>query len=414
MIKPFEWLIATRYLRSKRKDSFISVVGIFSLVGIALGVATLIVVMSVMNGYHKIFLNNILGIQGHLVAVNTTGKFSDHDSYAEEISKIQGVKFVAPIVIAQSMAVKDSYSSGVIVRGISADKLEQKPLVKNSVKPNVLNEFEKGEGVIVGIDLARTLRIKAGDEVKIITTDTNSTVFGSIPRIKTFRVAGTFDVGLYQHNSTTIFMPLDQAQQLYRYGNTVTEVEIMTTDPENMDRLKNAIKNVSGNHITLVDWRKAQDKWLNALAVERNVMFLILTLIILVAVFNIVSSLIMLVKEKSRGIAILRTIGTPRTSILKIFMICGSMLGFIGTMIGAILGISFALNIENIRRFLESLTGTSLFDPVIYFLTKIPSDLDIVSVIFVVLLSLFFSVISTIYPALRASSLKPTEVLRYE
>lgn len=414
MIKPFEWLIAARYLKSKRKDSFISVVGIFSLVGIALGVATLIVVMSVMNGYHKIFLNNILGIQGHLVAVNTTGKFSDYDSYAEEISKIQGVKFVAPIVIAQSMAVKDSYSSGVIVRGISADKLEQKPLVKNSVKPNVLNEFEKGEGVIVGIDLARTLRIKAGDEVKIITTDTNSTVFGSIPRIKTFRVAGTFDVGLYQHNSTTIFMPLDQAQQLYRYGNTVTEVEIMTTDPENMDRLKNAIKNVSGNHITLVDWRKAQDKWLNALAVERNVMFLILTLIILVAVFNIVSSLIMLVKEKSRGIAILRTIGTPRTSILKIFMICGSMLGFIGTMIGAILGISFALNIENIRRFLESLTGTSLFDPVIYFLTKIPSDLDIVSVIFVVLLSLFFSVISTIYPALRASSLKPTEVLRYE
>ena len=414
MIKPFEWLIATRYLKSKRKDSFISVVGIFSLVGIALGVATLIVVMSVMNGYHKIFLNNILGIQGHLVAVNTTGKFSDYDSYAEEISKIQGVKFVAPIVIAQSMAVKDSYSSGVIVRGISADKLEQKPLVKNSVKPNVLNEFKKGEGVIVGIDLARTLRIKAGDEVKIITTDTNSTVFGSIPRIKTFRVAGTFDVGLYQHNSTTIFMPLDQAQQLYRYGDTVTEVEIMTTDPENMDRLKNAIKNVSGNHITLVDWRKAQDKWLNALAVERNVMFLILTLIILVAVFNIVSSLIMLVKEKSRGIAILRTIGTPRTSILKIFMICGSMLGFIGTFIGAVLGISFALNIENIRRFLESLTGTSLFDPVIYFLTKIPSDLDIVSVIFVVLLSLFFSVISTIYPALRASSLKPTEVLRYE
>lgn len=414
MIKPFEWLIATRYLRSKRKDSFISVVGIFSLVGIALGVATLIVVMSVMNGYHKIFLNNILGIQGHLVAVNTTGKFSDYDSYAEEISKIQGVKFVAPIVIAQSMAVKDSYSSGVIVRGISADKLEQKPLVKNSIKPNVLEEFKKGEGVIVGVDLARTLRLRAGDELKIITTDTTSTVFGSIPRIKTFRVAGTFDVGLYQHNSTTIFMPLDQAQQLYRYGDTVTEVEIMTADPENMDRLKNAIKNVSGNHIALVDWRKAQDKWLNALAVERNVMFLILTLIILVAVFNIISSLIMLVKEKSRGIAILRTIGTPRTSILKIFMICGSMLGFIGTMIGAILGIIFALNIENIRRFLESLTGTTLFDPVIYFLTKIPSDLDIVSVIFIVLLSIFFSVISTIYPALRASSLKPTEVLRYE
>lgn len=209
-------------------------------------------------------------------------------------------------------------------------------------------------------------------------------------------------------------MPLDQAQLLYRYGNTVTEVEIMTNDPENMDRLKKAVINLSGNNITIFDWRKAQDKWLNALAVERNVMFLILTLIILVAVFNIVSSLIMLVKEKSRGIAILRTMGAPRSSILKIFIICGSMLGFIGTTIGAVLGISFALNIENIRKYLEALTGTTLFDPVIYFLTKLPSDLDITSVIFVVLLSLFFSIISTIYPAFRASSLKPTEVLRYE
>ena len=235
-----------------------------------------------------------------------------------------------------------------------------------------------------------------------------------MPRIKSFKVIGVFDVGLYQYNSTTIFMPLKDAQLLFKYTNSISEVEIIVANPEKMDQVKAEIAQISGPNIRLVDWKLAQEKWLTALAVERNVMFLILTLIILVAIFNIVSSLIMLVKDKARGIAILRTMGATKGSIIKIFILCGAILGFTGTFIGAILGITFAINIERIKGWLESITGNQLFDPVIYFLTKLPSDLDPASVFVIISMSLLFSLISTIYPAYRASKLMPAEILRYE
>lgn len=415
MIKNFEWLIALRLLRSKRKEGFISVVSMFSLIGIALGVATLIVVMSVMNGYHIEFVKNILGIQGHITVVSSHGgHFHNYTGFSDQVEKIKGVEFVAPIILEQGMFVSNSRAGGGVVRGIEPEKLALKPLVTESIPHEMLEDFKKGKGLLIGSALAEQLNVVTGDTIKIVTPESSSTILGSIPRTKSYKVAGIFDLGLYQYNATTIFMPLSDAQLLYKYGNTVGEIEVIANSPDKLDDIKNDITQFAGGSVRMVDWEMAQEKWLSALAVERNVMFFILTLIILVAVFNIISSLIMLVQDKSKAIAILRTMGATKGSVIKIFMISGSMIGFIGSVSGVALGTLIASNLDSIKTVLESVTGTKLFDPVIYFLTKLPSDLEISNVILVFCMSFGFSVISTIYPAYRASKLMPTEVLRYE
>lgn len=414
MLKFFEIMIAIRFLRSKRKDGFISVVSLFSLIGIALGVATLIIVMSVMNGYHTEFVRNILGIQGHITAVATNGKFPNYVQFSDEVERIKAVDFAAPIIVEQSMFLSGEHASGGVVRGIEPEKLGLKPMIKDAISFEDLDRFRKNEGVLVGITLARQLQVGIGDTIKIVTPEMSSTLLGSIPRIKSFKVAGVFDVGLYQYNSTTIFMPLADAQTLYKFQNTASEIEIMVQSPSDVEAVKSTIAGFAGDSVQLVDWEMAQGKLLNALKVERNVMFLILTLIILVAVFNIVSSLIMLVKDKSKSIAILRTMGATKSSVIKIFMLAGSLIGLIGASIGVVLGALIASNIETIKVFLEKMTGVSLFDPVIYFLTHLPSEMQISNVILVFSISFGFSIIATIYPAYRASKLMPTEVLRYE
>ncbi len=413
MLKFFEIMIAIRFLRSKRKDSFISVVSLFSLIGIALGVATLIIVMSVMNGYHIEFVRNILGIQGHITAVASNGRFTHYVEFSDEVERIKAVDFVAPIIIEQSMFLHGDRASGGVVRGIEPEKLGLKPMIKDSISYKDLERFRNNEGVLVGVTLARQLRVDVGDTIKIVTPDMSSTLLGSVPRIKSFKVIGVFDVGLYQYNSTTIFMPLAEAQILYKFPNSSSEVEIMLQNPDDIEPVKAAISSFTHNSIQLVDWEMAQGNLLNALRVERNVMFLILTLIILVAVFNIISSLIMLVKDKSKSIAILRTMGATKASIIKIFMLAGSLIGLIGSSIGVILGALISTNIETIKIYLEKLTGATLFDPVIYFLTHLPSEMQVSSVILIFCISFGFSVIATIYPAYRASKLMPTEVLRY-
>ena len=413
MIQSFEWLIALRYLRSKRKESFISVVTGFSLVGIVLGVATLIVVMSVMNGFHKQFLSHVLGIQGHITLAKANGVFQNHEDLITRLNKIPDITYVAPLVIGQGMATSQSDNSGVIVRGMTAADLKKKPIVYESMNDEELDNFKEGKGVILGISLAQKLNVRIGDAIKIVAPDSTNTVIGNIPRIKTFPVIGLFDVGLYQYNSSTIFMPLSDAQIFFKKYDAVTEIEIMLKNPEQLQSIKKQISPLVGDDVKLIDWQKSQEKFFKALEVERTVMFLILTLIILVAALNIISGLIMLVKEKSTNIAILRTMGASKASIIRIFIISGSMIGIIGTFLGVILGISFAMNIERIKTALESITGTNLFDPVVYFLTTLPSDLEISSVIKVASMSLIFSVLATVYPAWRASRLTPAEILRY-
>ncbi len=413
MIQSFEWLIALRYLRSKRKESFISVVTGFSLVGIVLGVATLIVVMSVMNGFHKQFLSHVLGIQGHVTLAKADGVFQNYEDLIARLNKIPDITYVAPLVIGQGMATSQSDNSGVIVRGMTAADLKKKPMVYESMNDEELDNFKEGKGVILGISLAQKLNVRIGDAIKIVAPDSTNTVIGNIPRIKTFPVIGLFDVGLYQYNSSTIFMPLSDAQIFFKKYDAVTEIEIMLKNPEQLQSIKKQISPLVGDDVKLIDWQKSQEKFFKALEVERTVMFLILTLIILVAALNIISGLIMLVKEKSTNIAILRTIGASKASIIRIFIISGSMIGISGTFLGVILGISFAMNIERIKTALESITGTNLFDPVVYFLTTLPSDLEISSVIKIASMSLIFSVLATAYPAWRASRLTPAEILRY-
>jgi len=290
----------------------------------------------------------------------------------------------------------------------------KKPLMASSIKIGNLEGYEEDAGVLIGITLARELRVGIGDNIKVMVPKVNPTILGSIPRMKTFKVLGIFDVGMYEYNAGTIFMPITIAQKLFQYGDAVSDIEVILSKGTDIDIVKAAIAENSDHSLNITDWALTNQNLITVLKVERNVMFLILTLIIIVAAFNIISSLIMLVKEKTKNIAILRTIGMTRCSVIKIFMLCGSMVGTVGTLSGGILGVAFSLNIERIRVFLESLLGMTLFDPVIYFLTQLPAVLEPVSVLQIMSMSLILSFLATIYPAWKASTLMPAEVLRYE
>lgn len=414
MLKKYEIKIALRYLKSKRKEGFISVISAFSFIGIALGVATLIIVMAVMNGYEVELVKRILGINGHIAVTSSYDKIVHYEKLLTDIKTIPGVKFAAPQVIGQAMATNNEKASGVLVRGMDGKDLEKKPIMETAIKVGSLKDYIDGKGIILGTTLAHNLGVGVGSRVKLIAPSSESMVIGSIPRMKTFTVVGIFDVGMYEYNSTTIFMPLNFAQKFFEYYDAVSDIEIIVSKLSEVESIKVEIASLSGSSLNIVDWSVTHQNWINALKVERNVMFLILTLIIIVAAFNIISSLIMLVKEKTKSIAILRTIGLTRSSIIKIFILSGSLIGFVGTFLGAILGITFSLNIERIRTFLESLTGLTLFDPVIYYLTRLPVDLEINSVISVIIMSLGLSFLATIYPAWKASKLMPAEALRYE
>ncbi len=409
-----EFSIALKFIRSKRKEAFISVVTAFATIGTALGVATLIIVMSVMNGYHKEFLRNILGIQGHLTAVSKNGRFEHYIEFSDLIEKINAVEFAAPIIVEQGMFLAKDKASGGVVRGIEPQKLYLKPTIRDVISQNAMDAFIAGKGVLLGTSLAKQLGVKEGSTIKIITAELSNTLAGGIPRSKNFKVVGIFDVGLYQYNSTTIFISLEEAQNLYKFANSVSEVEIMVENPEKINDIKQQIFDITGGQIALIDWQQAQDKWLNALAVERNVMFLILTLIVLVAAFNIISGLIMLVKDKSKSIAILRTIGMKKASIIRIFMISGSCIGGIGTFFGGAIGVIIAHNIDNIKNILQTITGVTLFDPVIYFLMHLPSDVHFIDVFLVIAMSILTSFLAALYPAFRAAKLAPSEILRYD
>lgn len=405
-----------RYLKSKRKEGFISVIAIFSFVGIMIGVATLIIVMSVMNGFRFELVNRILGINSHLTIYSHAHQIANYEQLLEEVKKIDGVQFANPIVENQAMLSVAGKNMGGLIKAVKIDDLKNKELISNNIRAGDIQNLEKRNQVLVGAAVAQTMNLKVGDNLKIISAETNDTIVGTIPRIKTYEVGGVFESGMYEYDAMTVFMNFEMAQVHFRFPQTASGIEIFVQDPTKIDEVKSQLFKILANYSDLysVDWQQSNATFIDALKVESTVMFLILTLIILVAAFNIVSSMIMLVNDKNKNIALLRTIGMTRGSVMRIFLICGSSIGFVGTFLGLLIGVVFSANINSIKLWLESATDTTLFNPTIYFLSNLPSKIFVSDVVIIVGMSLVLSFLATLYPAYKASKANPAEVLRYE
>jgi lipoprotein-releasing system permease protein len=411
---PFEWLLSGRYLRARRREGFISVIAGFSFLGIMLGVATLIIVMAVMNGFRKELLDKILGLNGHLLVQPLESPLTDWKDVADRISQVAGVKLAAPVVDGQGLGSSPYNASGIFIRGIRGEDLNSLPSISKNIKQGTLEGFDEGHGVAIGRRLADSLSLHAGDMITLISPKGAVTPMGVTPRIKPYRIAAVFEIGMSEYDSGFVFMPLTEAQAYFNRNNDVSAIEVFTNNPDKIDAFRKAITEAAGRPIFLVDWRQRNATFFNALQVERNVMFLILTMIVLVAALNIISGLIMLVKDKGSDIAILRTMGASQGAIMRIFLITGASIGVVGTITGFLVGVLICMNIESIRQFLSWLTSTEIFDPTIYFLSKLPAEIDFGETAAVVIMALTLSFLATLYPSWRAARLDPVEALRYE
>ncbi|MFQ5773204.1 MAG: lipoprotein-releasing ABC transporter permease subunit [Kiloniellaceae bacterium] len=419
ILSPFERMVAMRYLRARRQEGFISVIAGFSLLGIALGVATLIIVMAVMNGFRQELLARILGVNGHLTVYGSQGPIADYEAVVARLRGVEGVVGATAHVEAQVMVIARGAASGGLVRGVRPEDLRARALIADNMVAGSLDGFaaaEEGAGgaVVIGSRLAQRLNLRVGDSVTLVSPQGTATVMGTMPRLKAYRIVGLFQVGMYEYDSTFIYLPLKAAQLFFRLPGQVNAIEIFVEDPDKVREATRRIAAALGPGYRILDWQQSNSSFFNAIQVERNVMFLILTLIIVVAAFNIISGMIMLVKDKGRDIAILRTMGATRGMVLRIFLMSGASIGVVGTMIGLILGIAFCLNIESIRQVLEGLTGTDLWSPEIRFLSQIPAVIDWGEVAAVIVMALGLSFTATVYPAWRAGRLDPVEALRYE
>ncbi len=414
MFGPFERAVAGRYLRARRGERFVSVIAGFSLVGIALGVATLIIVMSVMGGFQTDLLNRILGFNGHLGVYPTSGKLQEYDATAARIRAIPGVIAATPVIDGQ-VAFSNSRGqfSGGFVRGVEPEHFRDMAAVK--IADGSLADFKGEDAIAIGTGLAGKFGLGVGDDLILTSPQGAATAFGTIPRQRAYKIAALFSVGMNEYDTAYVFLPLPAAQIFFQSPQAVSQIEVRIADPDDVRRVGQAVAAALPDMpVRVIDWRQNNNSFFAAIKVEQNVMFLILTLIILVAAFNVISSLIMMVKDKTRDIAVLRTIGAGRGAVLRIFLMCGASVGVTGTLVGVVLGVLFCLNIEMLQRWVEDVTGASVFNPEVYYLTHLPAKLNFGEVTQVVVMALALSLLATIYPSWRAARTDPVEALRHE
>jgi len=411
----WERMIAFRYLRARRREGFISVIAGFSFLGIVLGVATLIIVMAVMNGFRAELLAKVLGFNGHVTAYSSIGlTIPNYEKRVKELRAVPGVTSAIPLIEGQVMAASRRTNTGVVVRGIHESDLKSLPSVNNDKLKGTLNGFDKKGGIAIGYRMAFKHGVGVGDKLTLISPNGPTTILGTTPRIRSYPIVAVFDIGMSEYDNSVVYMPFAEAQDYFNTGNNASAIEIMVKKLDEVDSYIGPLNRAANGQLQFITWKRTNETFFNALQVESNVMFLILTLIILVAALNIISGLIMLVKDKGHDIAILRTMGATSGAILRIFFMTGAAIGTLGTLAGLGLGVLVCRHIEEIRQFLSALTKRELFSPELYYLSHLPADMDPHQTAAIVLMSLALSFLATLYPSWRAARLDPVEALRYE
>jgi lipoprotein-releasing system permease protein len=417
MFGTFERAVAGRYLRARKGERFVSIIAIFSLIGIALGVATLIVVTSVMSGFQTELVSRFLGVNGHVTIEAYAGqKIDNYEELTKRIRELSGLQSALAFLNGQVLlTTSTNASTGGLVRGISQPDLKSLHRISDHILMGSLDDFTGDNALAVGIGFATSYRVGVGDLVTLISPEGAATAFGTIPRVRAYKVVAIFDAGLHDYNSSVVFLPLPAAQIYFQKPNAVTQIEIRMTDPEQVGALvPRLVPLLRDMPVQLRDWRHANDVIISVLQVQKDTMFIVLGMIVLVAAFNVVSSLIMLVKDKRADIAVLRTIGASSGSVQRIFMMCGAFVGVAGTVLGTIIGVVICRNIIEIQRVIENITGGQVFDASVFMLSTLPNTIDWADVARVVVLGLALSVLATLYPSWRAARTDPVEALRHE